>query len=120
METEQDTNGSALAAPGGLAELLSAAGPLANIGDLLAGARREFESVPREGVAGGGLVRVTLAGDGRLTNVSIDPGLFRAAESADLEDLVLAAFSNAFEALQAEKQRRLFALTGVEGAAGAS
>ena len=113
MATEQETNGSALAAPGGLADLLSNSGPLANIGELLAGARREFESAPREGVSGGGLVRVTLAGDGRLTAVNIDPGLFAAAAAGDLEDMILAAFSNAFEALQQEKQQRLFALTGV-------
>jgi DNA-binding YbaB/EbfC family protein len=48
-----------------------------------------------EGVAGAGLVRVSLTGKGALKAVKIDPKLIDPAETEMLEDLILAAHADA-------------------------
>ena len=48
-----------------------------------------------EGVAGGGLVRVTMNGKGYASRVAIDPSLMVEGEREVLEDLVTAAINDA-------------------------
>lgn len=58
------------------------------------------------GVAGGGLITVTLTGKGTLKNIDIDPTVVDPDDVALLEDLVTAAFNDAktkVEALVADK-----------------
>jgi DNA-binding YbaB/EbfC family protein len=54
-----------------------------------------------EGVAGAGLVRVTLTGKGVLKGLKIDPKLADPAEIEMLEDLVVAAHADAKSKLDA-------------------
>jgi DNA-binding YbaB/EbfC family protein len=49
-----------------------------------------------EGSAGGGKVKITMTGGGEVTAVRIDPSVVVADEVDLLEDLVLAAFHDAF------------------------
>lgn len=56
-----------------------------------------------EGSAGGGLVRVTMTGQSELKRVSIDPSLLKPEEQAIVEDLVVAAASDA----KAKAERRM-------------
>ncbi len=55
----------------------------------------KLEAAEIEGVAGAGLVRVTLTGKGVLKALKIDPKLVDPAETEMLEDLVLAAHADA-------------------------
>ena len=54
-----------------------------------------LEATEMEGVAGAGLVRVTLSGKGALKRVKIDPKLIDPAEAEMLEDLIAAAHADA-------------------------
>ena len=65
-----------------------------------------------EGVAGGGLVRVTLNGKGYASRVVIDPSLMREEEREVCEDLVTAAINDAkakIEKASAEAMKELTA-----------
>ncbi|MPZ38967.1 MAG: YbaB/EbfC family nucleoid-associated protein [Rhizobiales bacterium] len=55
----------------------------------------ELESSEVEGVAGGGLVAVTLNGKGDLKGVRIDETLIKPGEKEILEDLIVAAHADA-------------------------
>lgn len=57
-------------------------------------AQEKAESVTADGVAGGGMVRVTLKGKGELVDLTIDPALM-GDDAEILEDLIKAAHSDA-------------------------
>ena len=68
----------------------------------------ELEASEVEGVAGGGLVGVTLNGKGDLKGVRIDESLIKPGEKEILEDLIVAAHADArrkVEALMKEKMQ---------------
>jgi DNA-binding YbaB/EbfC family protein len=70
----------------------------------------ELETLQVEGTAGGGLVRVTMSGKGQVKHVSIAPELMKEDEREILEDLIVAAASDAkakAEALAAEKMKSI-------------
>lgn len=69
-------------------------------------ARLEQASVT--GQSGGGLVKVSLSGKGAMTRLEIDPSLLRPEEKEILEDLIVAAHSDAktkSEAMMAEEMK---------------
>jgi len=61
----------------------------------MADMQARLEAAEIEGVAGAGLVRVTLTGKGVLKGIKIDPKLIDPAEAEMLEDLVMAAHADA-------------------------
>jgi DNA-binding YbaB/EbfC family protein len=61
----------------------------------MADMQARLEAAEIEGVAGAGLVRVTLTGKGVLKAIKIDPKLIDPTEAEMLEDLVLAAHADA-------------------------
>jgi len=61
----------------------------------MAEAQERLASMTVEGNAGGGLVRVTATGDGRVTAVNIEPGAVDPEDLSLLEDLVTAAVADA-------------------------
>lgn len=61
----------------------------------MADMQAKLEAAEIEGVAGAGLVRVTLTGKGVLKSVKIDPKLIDPGETEMLEDLVVAAHADA-------------------------
>lgn len=58
-------------------------------------AQRKMDEITAEGVAGGGMVRVTLKGKGDLDALRLDPSLVTGGEVEMLEDLVKAAHADA-------------------------
>lgn len=64
------------------------------------------------GVAGGGLVAVTLNGQNQMRRVEIDPSLLRPEEAEILEDLITAAYHDAKSRLDALLQQEMSKLTG--------
>lgn len=68
-----------------------------------------LEASLHQGEAGAGLVRVTLSGKGELKSITIDPKLADPAEMEMLQDLILAAHTDAkhkAEAAAAEEMQR--------------
>ncbi len=63
-----------------------------------------------EGIAGGGMVKITLTGDYQVDSVSIDPGAMDDREL--LEDLLRAATSEALRKVQDEIAAGMQELTG--------
>jgi len=52
-------------------------------------AKKEFE-----GKSGGGLIVVTMTGNGEMHKISIDPSLLKADDKEILEDLIIAAYND--------------------------
>jgi len=70
----------------------------------------ELDKITVEGVAGGGMVVVTLTAKGDMKGVKIDPSLIKPEEKEIVEDLLVAAHADArrkSEALLAEKMKGL-------------
>ncbi len=69
-----------------------------------------LEAATAEGVAGAGMVRITLNGKGQMKGVQIDPKLADPAEMEMLQDLILAAHDDAkrkIEAMAAEEMQKV-------------
>jgi len=72
----------------------------------------EIAALEVEGRSGGGLVTVTMTGEGELKGLKIDPSLFKEEEVEILEDLIVAAHKDAkdkAEAVMAEKTKEMTA-----------
>ena len=72
----------------------------------------ELETIEVTGVAGGGLVSVTLIAKGALKKVSIDPSLLKPAEKEIVEDLISAAHADARAKAERTMQDKMRELTG--------
>lgn len=58
-------------------------------------AQERMDQITADGVAGGGMVRVTLKGKGELHALAIDPSLMTPGDKEMVEDLIKAAHSDA-------------------------
>ena len=65
-----------------------------------------------DGIAGAGLVTVTLKGKGDLKGIKIDPSLMVADEVEILEDLLVAAHADAKAKLDDKLQEEMKSITG--------
>ena len=72
----------------------------------------ELETIEVEGVAGGGVVAVTLTAKGDMKGVRIDPSLMKAEEKEILEDLLVAAHADAKKKSESVMQEKMKQLTG--------
>ncbi|HEX9238821.1 MAG TPA: YbaB/EbfC family nucleoid-associated protein [Xanthobacteraceae bacterium] len=72
----------------------------------------EIERLEIEGVAGGGLVAITISGKGDVRGVRIDDSLLKPDQKEILEDLFVAAHADARRKLEATLQEKMQALTG--------
>jgi len=72
----------------------------------------ELEQLEVEGAAGGGLVAVKLSGKGDVRGVRIDNSLLKPDQKEIVEDLVVAAHTDARRKLEAMLQEKMQALTG--------
>jgi nucleoid-associated protein EbfC len=72
----------------------------------------ELERIEVEGAAGGGLVTVTLSAKGELKGVKLDDSLIKPAEKEILEDLLVAAHTDARRKAEALVQDKMKSLTG--------
>ena len=74
--------------------------------------QREVAAMEIEGSAGGGLVRITVDGKGALKAVHIDPSVVKSDEVEILEDLIVAAASEARERAERAAQAKMQELAG--------
>jgi DNA-binding YbaB/EbfC family protein len=84
----------------------------------MAEAQAELAEAELTGTAGGGLVTVTIAGTGEVKAVKIDPKAVDPDDVETLEDLVLAAFHNASEAVRDLTEQKMGPLTSGLGGLG--
>ena len=71
-----------------------------------------MESMEVEGVAGAGLVSVTLNGKGDLRRIKIDPKVADPADVEMLEDLIVAAHGTARQKVEAATAEEMQKVTG--------
>ena len=93
-----------------------------NIGDFMKQAQQLQEKMQQvqerldaaeiEGTSGGGLVRLTLNGKGTLKRVTVDTSLLKPEEAAIVEDLIVAAHSDAKAKLDRYMQEQMGKVTG--------
>ena len=72
----------------------------------------ELDTIEVEGVAGGGVVSVTLTAKGDMKGVRIDPSLMKPEEKEILEDLLVAAHADAKKKSENVMQEKMKQLTG--------
>jgi hypothetical protein len=74
--------------------------------------QERFEALEVDGTSGGGMVTVRLKGKGELVGVKIDPSMMVADEVEILEDLIVAAHTDARTKLEAKLQEEMQSVTG--------
>ncbi len=72
----------------------------------------ELDRIEVQGTSGGGLVTVTLSAKGDLKGVKLDPSLFKPDEKEIVEDLLVAAHTDARRKAEDVMQDKMKALTG--------
>jgi DNA-binding YbaB/EbfC family protein len=72
----------------------------------------ELDRMEVEGMAGGGLLAVTLSGKGDLRSVRVDDSLLKPDQKEILEDLLVAAHADARRKLETMVADKMQALTG--------
>ena len=72
----------------------------------------ELDQITVEGIAGGGMVTVTLTAKGDMKGVRIDPSLIKPDEKEIIEDLLVAAHADARRKAEALLQEKMKSLTG--------
>ncbi len=66
-----------------------------NMQDKMEEAKAKVADLCAKGVSGGGMVRITLSGEGHMQSINIDPSIIVADEAEILEDLIIAAYHDA-------------------------
>ena len=72
------------------------------IQDQMKSAKEELKNIETEGTSGGGLVKVTINGDHELKKIDIDSSILVASEKEIIEDLIIAAFTDAKSKIKAD------------------
>ena len=75
-------------------------------------AQERMDQITADGVAGGGMVRVTLKGKGELHALAIDPSLMKEDEREIVEDLIKAAHDDARRKLEDVQGEEMKGLSG--------
>lgn len=78
-------------------------------------AQEELKNETVTASAGGGVIKITITGDQRVTAVEIDPALLKDADAAMLQDLMLTAMNTALEESRKLALERLGPLSGGMG-----
>ncbi len=81
--------------------------------------QKQVAAVQVEASAGGGMVIVKMNGQKQVTQVRIDPDVFKSKDQEMLQDLILAAVNEACRRVDEELANQLKSLTGgIPGVAG--
>lgn len=72
----------------------------------------EMEAREFEGQSGGGAVKVTLTGKGKMTHITLEPSLLNAEEKDMLEDLIQLAHNDAKDKADAAMADAMGDITG--------
>jgi DNA-binding YbaB/EbfC family protein len=72
----------------------------------------QLETIEMTGMAGGGMVQVTLNGKGEMKKLKIDKSVLDPDDAEVVEDLVVAAFNDAKQKVGAHTEAEMHKLTG--------
>jgi DNA-binding YbaB/EbfC family protein len=72
----------------------------------------KLEQATVTGQSGGGMVRLTLNGKGAMTALAIDPSLLKTDEKEILEDLIIAAHTDAKSKVEVMMAEEMKSVTG--------
>ena len=72
----------------------------------------QLETLEMTGMAGGGMVQVTLNGKGDLKKLKIDKSVLDPDDAEVVEDLIVAAFNDAKQKVNAQAEAEMHKLTG--------
>lgn len=72
----------------------------------------ELDTLECNGTSGAGLITVTLNGKGDMTGLKIDPSMVKPDEAEILEDLIIAAHTDAKSKMEAMLQDKMKDITG--------
>ncbi len=75
-------------------------------------AQENLAKTIHEGESGGGMVKITMSGDGIVKKCAVDPSLIEKDEKEILEDLLVAAFNNAKNKVDEESSNSIKDATG--------
>lgn len=78
----------------------------------MADMQAKLEQATVTGQSGGGLVKVTLSGKGAMTGIAIDASLLKPEEKDIVEDLIVAAHSDAKAKAEAMMAKEMEQVTG--------
>ena len=78
----------------------------------MAKAQEDIQSATVDGAAGGGMVQVTMTGDFRMTKIALDKAAVDPDDVETLQDLVLAAVTDALNRSKELQAQRLGEVTG--------
>jgi len=95
-----------------MADILGLMKQAAELKSKMEAMQAELERIEVDGTAGGGLVTVRLSGKGEMKGVKIDESLIKPQEKEILEDLLVAAHSDARRKAEAMLQEKMKAVTG--------
>lgn len=91
---------------------------LAQAQEMLAKAQAELAAKTVEGSAGGGAVRVTMSGEQKIVAINLEPEVVDPDDVEMLQDLIMAAISDASEKANELQQQSFGAITGGLGLPG--
>jgi DNA-binding YbaB/EbfC family protein len=78
----------------------------------MAKAQDDIQNATVEGAAAGGLVKVTMSGDFRVTKIAIDKSAVDPDDVETLEDLIVAGFNDARAKADEYAAKRMGSVTG--------
>ena len=108
-QSRRSTRGQGAAAAGGLnPEMIRRAQELQA---QMAQAQDELQDATVTASSGGGIVSVTVGGDHKLREVTIDPDVVDPDDTEMLQDLLMAAVNEAQDQMEALREERLAGLT---------
>ena len=79
---------------------------------------KQIDEISVEASAGGGMVTVKMNGQKRLTDVRIEPEIFKGKDQEMLQELLLAAVNEANRRVDEELSRQVKDIAGIPGIAG--
>ncbi len=92
-----------------LADIMKQAGQMqARMADM----QKKLEMMVVEGQSGGGMVKVKMTGKSVVTGIEIDPSLLKPEEKEIVEDLIIAALSEAKGKAEAAMAEEMKVVTG--------
>jgi nucleoid-associated protein EbfC len=77
----------------------------------MASAQNKLDQIEVEGAAGGGVVKARCTAKGKLVRLSIDPSLFKPEDREVVEDLIVAAITDAQRKAAATAESEMSKLT---------
>ena len=78
----------------------------------MADAQEKLNSIEVEGMAGGGMVKVTATAKGEIKRINLDESLLRPEDKEMTEDLIVAAINDSKQKGEAAAQEEMKSVTG--------